>query len=69
MPESKQLLGTIHKALMLSLMRVFTINLQTCPDCGGPLRESPCTEDPMLIVKIAMLRDFALLGERLPTGP
>ncbi len=37
---------------MQRLKRVFTIDIETCPDCGGKLRVIACIEDPLLISKI-----------------
>jgi len=34
------------------LKRVFAIDIETCPDCGGKLRVNACIEDPSLIAKI-----------------
>jgi hypothetical protein len=32
--------------------RVFAIDIETCPDCGGRLRVIACIENPPLIRKI-----------------
>ena len=37
---------------MQRLKRVFAIDIETCPDCGGKLRVIACIEDPPLIAKI-----------------
>jgi hypothetical protein len=37
---------------MLRLKRVFAIDIETCPQCGGKLRVIACIEDPQLIRKI-----------------
>jgi hypothetical protein len=37
---------------MQRLKRVFTIDIETCPQCGGKLRVIACIEDPQLIRKI-----------------
>jgi hypothetical protein len=37
---------------MQRLKRVFAIDIETCPDCGGTLRVIACIEDPLLIAKI-----------------
>ena len=37
---------------MQRLKRVFTIDIETGPDCGGKLRVIACIEDPLLMVKI-----------------
>lgn len=34
------------------LERVFAIDIETCPDCGGKLRVIACIEEPLLIAKI-----------------
>ena len=36
---------------MQRLKRVFTIDIEICPDCRGKLRVIACIEDPLLIVK------------------
>ena len=37
---------------MQRLKRVFAIDIETCPECGGKLRVIACIEDPPLIAKI-----------------
>ena len=37
---------------MQRLKRVFAIDIETCPDCGGKLWVIACREDPQLIRKI-----------------
>jgi len=37
---------------MRRLKRVFAIDIETCPDCGGKLRVLAAIEDPALIAKI-----------------
>jgi hypothetical protein len=37
---------------MQRLKRIFAIDIETCPDCGGKLRVIACIEDPPLIAKI-----------------
>jgi hypothetical protein len=37
---------------MQRLKRVFAIDIETCPECGGKLRVIACIEDPPLIEKI-----------------
>ena len=37
---------------MQRLKRVFAIDIETCPDCGGQLRIIACIEEPSLIAKI-----------------
>ena len=34
------------------LKRVFTIDIETCPHCGGTLRVIACIKEPLLIAKI-----------------
>ncbi|HKJ16209.1 MAG TPA: hypothetical protein VJ984_02520 [Xanthomonadales bacterium] len=34
------------------LKRVFAIDIESCPDCGGKLRVIACIEDPQLIAEI-----------------
>ena len=36
----------------LPLKRVFSIDIETCPKCGGTLRVIACIEDPDLIATI-----------------
>ena len=54
------------------LMRVFAIDIETCPQCGGKLRVIACIEDPQLIAKIlghVLQRDKAAGTEaRAPPG-
>ncbi len=35
-----------------SLKRVFAIDVETCPECGGKLRIIACMEDPQVMAKI-----------------
>ena len=37
---------------MQRLKRVFAIDIESCPECGGTLRVIACIEDPPLIAKI-----------------
>jgi ribosomal protein S27E len=37
---------------MQRLKRVFALDIETCPDCGGKLRVIACIEEPWLIAKI-----------------
>ena len=37
---------------MQRLKRVFAIDIETCPDCGGTLRVIACIEEPALIARI-----------------
>jgi hypothetical protein len=54
------------------LKRVFAIDIETCPDCGGRLRVIACIEEPQLIAKIlgqVRARDEATSIEvRAPPG-
>ena len=34
------------------LKRVFSIDIESCPECGGRLRVIACIEEPWLIAKI-----------------
>ena len=47
-----------------SLQRVFAIDIETRPECGGNLRVIACIEDPPLIAKISgqVRRREALAG-------
>jgi hypothetical protein len=47
----KALLPGLPVQWMQRLKRVFAIDIQTCPDCGGTLRVIACIEDPPLIAK------------------
>jgi hypothetical protein len=40
---------------MQRLKRVFAIDIETCPDCGGTQRVIVCNEDPPQIAKILTL--------------
>jgi len=57
---------------MQRLKRVFSIDIESCPDCGGKLRVIACIEDPQLIAKIlghVRARDEAAGTEvRAPPG-
>jgi hypothetical protein len=33
-------------------VQIHTVDIETCPDCGGTLRVIACIEDPPLIAKI-----------------
>ena len=37
---------------MQRLKRVFAIDIEICPDCGGTLRVIACIEEPALIARI-----------------
>jgi hypothetical protein len=55
---------------MQALKRVFAIDIESCPVCGGTLRVIACIEDPPLIAKIlghVQLRE-ALTGN-FPRAP
>ncbi|MEE4217797.1 MAG: transposase [Xanthomonadales bacterium] len=43
---------TAPMSWMQRLKRVFAIDIETCPECGGKLRVIACIEDPPLIAKI-----------------
>jgi hypothetical protein len=52
------------------LKRVFQIDIETCPECGGKLRVIACIEDPPLIVKIlAHVQQHETLIGRFPRAP
>jgi len=34
------------------LKRVFNIDIETCPECGGAVKVIACIEDPVVIKKI-----------------
>jgi hypothetical protein len=51
------------------LKRVFGINIETCPACGGALRIIACIEDPAVIKKILThldAKDASTAPVRLP---
>jgi len=54
------------------LKRVFSIDIETCPDCGGKLRGIATIEEPWLIAKIlghVQARDAAIgTDARAPPG-
>ncbi len=54
------------------LKRVFAIDIETCPDCGGRLRVIACIEEPSLIAKIQghvqNRNGFAAVTARGPPG-
>lgn len=58
---------------MQRLKRVFAIDIESCPDCGGKLRVIACIEEPALIAKIlghVQARDeLAGTAARAPPGP
>jgi hypothetical protein len=39
------------------LKRIFEIDIETCPACGGEVRIIACIEDPVMIKKILAHRD------------
>jgi hypothetical protein len=53
------------------LRRVFAIDIETCPECGGKLRVIACIEDPPLITKILghVRQREALLGNHTRAPP
>ncbi|NND56925.1 MAG: IS91 family transposase [Xanthomonadales bacterium] len=55
---------------MQRLKRVFSIDIETCPECGGRLKVIACIEDPPLIAKILghVRRREALIGNA-PRSP
>jgi hypothetical protein len=55
---------------MHRLKRVFAIDIETCPECGGKLRVIACIEDPPLIAKILghVRRRRAMIGNT-PRSP
>jgi len=63
---------TAPMSWMQRLKRVFAIDIETCPDCGGRLRVIACIEEPQLIAKIlghVRARDEATSIEvRAPPG-
>ena len=46
------------------LKRVFNIDIETCPECGGAVKVIACIEDPVVIEKI-----LAHLQEKLNSAP
>lgn len=61
---------TAPMSWMQRLKRVFAIDIETCPECGGKLRVIACIEDPPLIAKILghVRRREALIGNA-PRSP
>ncbi len=52
------------------LKRVFAIDIETCPHCGGTLRVIACIEDPLLIAKIlGHVQQREALNEPLARAP
>jgi hypothetical protein len=55
---------------MQRLKRVFAIDIETCPHCGGKLRVIACIEDPPLIAKIlAHVQQREALNNPLARAP
>ena len=55
---------------MQRLKRVFAIDIETCPDCGGKLRVIASVEEPGLIRKIlAHVRIWDELDGVVPRAP
>jgi len=56
---------------MQRLKRVFAIDIETYPECGGKLRVIACIEDPPLIAKILahVRRREALIGNTTRSPP
>jgi hypothetical protein len=55
---------------MQRLRRVFAIDIETCPACGGTLRVIACIEDPPLIARIlGHVRQRELLIDSTPRAP
>ena len=52
---------------MQRLKRVFSIDIETCPKCGGKLRVIACIEDPDIIAKI--LEHIRTRDESQPSQP
>lgn len=52
------------------LKRVFAIDIESCPECGGKLRVIACIEEPALIRKILdHVQRREALPERVARGP
>jgi hypothetical protein len=61
---------TAPMSWMQRLKRVFAIDIETCPECGGKLRVIACIEDPPLIAKIlAHVQQHETLIGRFPRAP
>ena len=60
-----------HMSWMQRLKRVFAIDIETCPECGGKLRVIACIQEPPLIAKIlAHVRQRgALIGNTTRSPP
>jgi hypothetical protein len=51
------------------LKRVFGIDIETCPACGGAVRIIACIEDPDIIEKILTYQDAEGAEPRAPRRP
>ena len=52
------------------LKRVFSIDIETCPDCGAKLRVIACIEDPPLMRKILQhVQHREVLSDHTARGP
>ena len=51
------------------LKRVFGIDIETCPACGGALRIIACIEDPVVIEKILAHLDAKAAAARASRPP
>ena len=61
---------TAPMSWMQRLKRVFAIDIETCPECGGKLRVIACIEDPPLIAKIlGHVRQREALTGNTPRSP
>ena len=49
------------------LKRVFGIDIETCPACGGAVRIIACIEDPVVIETTAGMQEVEQRREQLPT--
>jgi len=55
---------------MQRLKRVFAIDIETCPECGGKLRVIACIDEPPLIAKILEhVQRRTALASRTARGP
>jgi hypothetical protein len=69
-PKLKRLVFTKSYQWMQRLKRVFAIDIETCPECGGKLRVIACIEDPPLIAKIlGQVRRREALVSNAPRSP
>ena len=51
------------------LKRVFGIDIETCPACGGAVRIIACIEDPVVIAKILTHLDKKVAAAEAPRLP